>query len=751
MHTTMVPEEVKTMKIQAGIQVSRPRELRRQLQLWKRFGRLYLIVFVLVRNVFTLDYDSQMIDKYFAAYTGIEVKQFRETLLQLMSNMQKQESKVDLGKELDVGLVVMESNGTELEVQDDSSRSGNDTNGDDVDIRPIYDEEPMAEKVKGNSVDTKFAKTSVLGKRVLQSLRNQSVVRQLNAFKSERPPMSKPRFASQVDGNNNLTKLVTQHYLPKRRASAFAKLDPMIASSSPRNSSKNMPRFSSNDMVHNHYLDEARKKTQERDRNSKTSVMPSARFQSTADDSKQKPMSNNPKTRSLFASKSSCVTLNVVPLVDHSRNSSPFSDSKHFVCSTCHKCVFNANHDAYIIKLLNEMNSRAKIQSHNTRISSKPVEQKSHTQKSSRQIFTGYSFSPNKSSTVYEKTSPRSCLRWKLTGRIFDIVGIRWIPTGKLLDSCTSKVDSKPLHDSNVDISKIHEFKQTLDLNACTSTNVQKKQSIDLSAEVHASDIIVMTSMIELESLFDPLFDEYFYGENQVVSKSSTITTINASDKRQQQLDSTSSTSTLAKTVTADGNFDFKKDESGIVIRNKGRLVAQGHTQEEGIDYDVDDIIFGSIKKELCDEFEKLMKDKFQMSSILNRFLGVRSTCIIIQKCVSSLQVLLEKFLFLKVKILPVGNHLRQVLEATTLRHKKDLITLRIVPRLWSSGPSSIKLSTLEALKGLFLKIVGAITLSLVTTVVSREEGAEFKVIGFDKAFDSPTLRKTLDLGRGAT
>nr|GEU51258.1 hypothetical protein [Tanacetum cinerariifolium] len=223
--------------------------------------------------------------------------------------------------------------------------------------------------------------------------------------------MSKPRFASQVDVNNNLSRPVTQHYLPKRSESAFSKPNNIIASSSSRNRSKNMPRFSSNDMVHNHYLDEARKKTQERDKNSKTSMTPAARFQSTADDSKPKPRSTNHSTRSLPVSKSSYVTITAVLIADHSKNSNSFLDSKHFVCSTCHKCVFYANHDACITNFLKEVNSRAKIQSNKTRNSNNPVEHNCHTQKPVRQIFTGHIFSPNKTFAVHEKTSPRSDLR----------------------------------------------------------------------------------------------------------------------------------------------------------------------------------------------------------------------------------------------------------------------------------------------------------------------------------------------------
>ncbi|GKA50935.1 hypothetical protein Tco_0744131, partial [Tanacetum coccineum] len=77
-------------------------------------------------------------------------------------------------------------------------------------------------KSKGNSVGTKFAKPSILGKPPLQTLKNQSVVRQPNALKSERPKFSKPRFASQVDVKNDLSKPITPYYWPKVREHASA-------------------------------------------------------------------------------------------------------------------------------------------------------------------------------------------------------------------------------------------------------------------------------------------------------------------------------------------------------------------------------------------------------------------------------------------------------------------------------------------------------------------------------------------------
>ncbi|GKD51139.1 hypothetical protein Tco_1280115 [Tanacetum coccineum] len=305
--------------------------------------------------------------------------------------MQLRESKVVSSKALDASLVVTECSGTKLDEHITSISSGTYiTHVVDTNIRPVNDQVPSAKvdsnttpdstnmchkggeidqdaeqykekvfanaslknklrKLNGTSVDTKFAKPSTLGKLVLQPHINQSVVRQPNAFKSERPNFSKSRFASQVDVINVLSKPVTPHYL-------LVKPHHVITPGSSRNSQEEY--YGSNDMAHNHYLEEARKKTQEINRNSKPSVMPSVRLQNTANGSTPNHKRTSQTSRSLPSSKSSCVTITVVPKADHSRNSSSFSDSKHFFCSTCHKCVFNANHDACITKLLNEVNSR---------------------------------------------------------------------------------------------------------------------------------------------------------------------------------------------------------------------------------------------------------------------------------------------------------------------------------------------------------------------------------------------------------
>ncbi|GJY88087.1 retrovirus-related pol polyprotein from transposon TNT 1-94 [Tanacetum coccineum] len=105
-----------------------------------------------IDSQFTLDYDSQMTDKYFAEYTRVEyVRRVNKR------QMQTQESKIDMGKAMDDDLVITKSSGTKSEVQDERSRLGNDTDTDDADIRPVYDEEPMAECSTSGSKDEEYA------------------------------------------------------------------------------------------------------------------------------------------------------------------------------------------------------------------------------------------------------------------------------------------------------------------------------------------------------------------------------------------------------------------------------------------------------------------------------------------------------------------------------------------------------------------------------------------------------------------
>nr|GEX06062.1 putative ribonuclease H-like domain-containing protein [Tanacetum cinerariifolium] len=306
-------------------------------------------------------------------------------------------------------------------------------------------------KLKGNSVDTKFAKPSIFRKPVLQPLRNQSVVRLLNTFQFERLKYSKSQFASQVDVNNDLPKLVTPHYFPKVRESMFIKPYHVIASGSSKNSFKEL--YRSNDMAHNYYLEEAKKKTQYRVINLKPIEMPFARTHHNPNACIPKHMSNNQMSRNWQASKSSNVTLKDVQKAYHSRNPSLFSNSKNCVCSTCQKCAINATHDSCVTKFLKEVNSRVKVQSPKTRKSSKPVEQKSHTQTLVWQILTGHGFSPNKFFVVYEKISPRSCLRWKPKGITFNTFGLS-LSDAIICSFFASQLNSPQL--DNEDLQQIH-------------------------------------------------------------------------------------------------------------------------------------------------------------------------------------------------------------------------------------------------------------------------------------------------------
>ncbi|GKB30027.1 retrovirus-related pol polyprotein from transposon TNT 1-94, partial [Tanacetum coccineum] len=65
MHITIVPEQVKTKRIQVGVQVMKTRRQRRHPQHYKHLGRLYFVIFVLVRNIF----DPKSYEDVFLGYS----------------------------------------------------------------------------------------------------------------------------------------------------------------------------------------------------------------------------------------------------------------------------------------------------------------------------------------------------------------------------------------------------------------------------------------------------------------------------------------------------------------------------------------------------------------------------------------------------------------------------------------------------------------------------------------------------------
>nr|GEW72388.1 hypothetical protein [Tanacetum cinerariifolium] len=272
--------------------------------------------------------------------------------------MQMHASKVDSSKALDVDLIVMESNGTEFGKHDTSSSSRNYlTHVVDADIRPLNDQMPFVEvqltaqhNVLANEQHHTEQSEPIYDTYLLEKIDSNTTPDSTNMshrggeidqdveqyqVKSPLPNVELFKMKDMVEKEvyNELSnrflqlekhcisleisiqqkeecfqsnKPFTPYYFPKVREYVLAKPHHVIAPGSSRNSQEES--YGLNDMAHNHYLEKARKKTQERNRNSKSSVMHTTSLQIMNNGSKQKPRSNNRTSRSLFVSKSSGVT-----------------------------------------------------------------------------------------------------------------------------------------------------------------------------------------------------------------------------------------------------------------------------------------------------------------------------------------------------------------------------------------------------------------------------------------------------------
>ncbi|GJZ41802.1 retrovirus-related pol polyprotein from transposon TNT 1-94 [Tanacetum coccineum] len=210
--------------------------------------------------------------------------------------MQSKEGKVDSSKAWNASLVITECSRTESDKQDTSIKSGNHiTHAMDADIRP-NDQVPFAEVQ-------------------LTSQHNVLANKQQHSVQSE--PIYDTHLLEKVDRNTTLDLTNVCHRGGETDQNAekcqvsCPLLDPSsdnmkteFSNQSLENSFKEL--YGSNDMAHNYYLEEAKKKTQDKNMNLKPSVMDTTSLQNTTNGSKPKSRSNNQTSKSLPVSKSSC-------------------------------------------------------------------------------------------------------------------------------------------------------------------------------------------------------------------------------------------------------------------------------------------------------------------------------------------------------------------------------------------------------------------------------------------------------------
>ncbi|GJX42731.1 hypothetical protein Tco_0257721 [Tanacetum coccineum] len=240
--------------------------------------------------------------------------------------------------------------------------------------------------VDSTSANTKFAKPSILEKPALQPFRNQSVVRQPTAFKSERPKFPKTQFIPKIVEKNDLTKVVTSHSVPKFQESKFMKNDKVNA----------------REMFRINHLNNYRVDNLVPNKNVKVSVRTTSITVSQPHITTKKDVNYNTQKHT----SSACNNIKLAI-----RN-----DKFEVICATCKQCLITANHDECVFKYVNSMNSSKKNQSANVLESANQKKHQENVKKSKKLGFEESLASPKPS-------KPRTCLRWLPTGKSFDLCG----------------------------------------------------------------------------------------------------------------------------------------------------------------------------------------------------------------------------------------------------------------------------------------------------------------------------------------
>ncbi|GKG01226.1 retrovirus-related pol polyprotein from transposon TNT 1-94, partial [Tanacetum coccineum] len=85
---------------------------------------------------------------------------------------------------------------------------------------------------------------------------------------------------------------------------------------------------------------------------------------------------------------------------------------------------------------------------------------------------------------------------------------------------------------------------------------------------------------------------------------------------KRQEKEANEEAEALKKAIGTKLVYRNKKDERGVVVRNKARLVAQGHRQEEGIDYDE---VFAPVARIEAISVRNIISQSNKRSSVLKK------------------------------------------------------------------------------------------------------------------------------------